>query len=63
MTQEEAAGFLRSCGWICTGVTHRRGARNQNPETITWWQRFEVELPQFFALDLERLGWTRIIGL
>ena len=58
--------FLRSRGWVRTRVTrvnqwrYPAGVRH-----ITWWANYAIgtgEYPQFFALDLERLGWANIIG-
>lgn len=51
--------YLLSRGWSPSGrVTVRRGKVN---DRITWWWRGEYEYRQHFALDLERLGWVKIL--
>ena len=52
--------FLLQRGWKPSGrITHHM--RKSSTVKKTWWWKGNYEYPQFLALDLERLGWTKIL--
>lgn len=53
--------FLVSRGWTPSGYISTRKKCGGGREKITWWKFGEREYPQHFALDLERLNWTKIL--
>lgn len=52
--------YLISRGWEPSGRTTIRRGKNGR-DRITWWLRGGYEYPQHLALDLERLGWVKIL--
>ena len=41
-------------------ITKRR-VGNGSIERVKWWRRGQHDYPQYVAMDLERLGWTKIL--
>ena len=61
MSPSRLDAYLVERGWIPTGKTTQRQVSTHRHVSVTWWRRGGYEYPQFLALDLEKLGWTKML--